>query len=217
MRQFFLFGLIIFIFSACNNNDIEKTKELNKHLRVNKQTVQNTEAERILKMQYANKVELQKLKNQNREKLAQIYAQKEQRIKELEVQKTKTLAASKEKEYQIEANKSITLAQIQSHQKIATKKEESSLYKTVAIIAAIILLALLAFYFINKYAKRKQETYLKEQEMHYKAYLQDSKLRHENIGKMLDIIKDKNSDKEIKKEITKLLTYNKKNLLEPPK
>jgi hypothetical protein len=232
MRAFLLFIVTLFIFAGCNNSDIEKTKELNRNLlKKQPQTMQKeklSKTENILKMNYSNKVELQKLKNQNienlesikaknLEKIETIKAQKEQKLKELEVKKAATEALSKEKQLKIEANKSITLAQIASQKEISKAKEQSSFYKLTAIAIAIIALSWLLFYFLNKQSKRSHEAKLKEQELNFQAYMQESKLKHENLGKMLDIIKDENSDKEIKKEMTKLLSHNKKNLLEHKK
>jgi hypothetical protein len=229
MRAFLIFIITLFIFAGCNNSDIEKTKELNRNLlKQYPKTTQNENLNKSEKMNYSNKVELQKLQNKNLEnlesikaknleKIETIRAQKEQKIKELEVKKAKAEALSKEKQLKIEANKSITLAQIASQKEISKAKEQSSFYKLTAIAIAIIALIWLLFYFLNKLSKRSHEAKLKEQELNFQAYMQESKLKHENLGKMLDIIKDENSDKEIKKEMTKLLSHNKKNLLEHKK
>ena len=229
MRAFLIFIITLFIFAGCNNSDIEKTKELNRNLlKQYPKTTQNENLNKSEKMNYSNKIELQKLQNKNLEnlesikaknleKIETIRAQKEQKIKELEVKKVATEALSKEKQLKIEANKSITLAQIASQKEISKAKEQSSFYKLTAIAIAIIALIWLLFYFLNKQSKRSHEAKLKEQELNFQAYMQESKLKHENLGKMLDIIKDENSDKEIKKEMTKLLSHNKKNLLEHKK
>jgi len=225
MRAFFTFLAIVSIFSGCNNSDIEKTKELNKNLLKKSDTKVPSQTENILKMDYSNKLELEKLKSKkeenlesikakNLEKIEQIKAQKEQKIKELELQKALSEAKAKERQAILEANKSITLAQIKSEVEITKTKEKSSFYKLAIIAIAVIILLWLLFYFFNKFAKRRHEAMLKEQELNYQAYVQESKLKHENLGKMLDIISDKESDKEIKKEMTKLLHHNKKNLLE---
>jgi len=76
-----------------------------------------------------------------------------------------------------------------------------------------ILFIWLLIHYLQALLKQKHEAYLKEQELNYKAYEQESKMKHENISKMLDIISDEKSDSAIKKEMTKILSHNKSSLI----
>ena len=212
---------------GCDSDSLSKVKELNKnnsHLKNRDHVVQiptkehqESQKERILKIDNKNKIELEELKNRTKENLATIDAKKEERLKELEVQKAKTLQAEKTKQKAIEANKSLELAQISQKSQLIEKEQEISLYKIVAFLLLFLLLVWLILRYINQHAKRKHEAYLKEQAYNFEAYKQESEMKHKNINKMLDIISDNTSDPAIKKEITKILSHNKGSLIEHKK
>ncbi len=236
----YLIALSAFIlFSACNQESIEKTKKLNatnpylapkagQNLQKNSSKPIKNEKVAIEKLKIQNKQnlatltakhqeELATLTAKHQEELAKIAAQKETKLKELELKKTQELTKAKLKTTQIEANKSIAIAALKKDALIAKTKEESSFKKSAIIIAAVLFVIFLFFYYFNKFSKRAHETRLKEQELQQQAYMEEMRLKQQNVAKMLEIISDEKSDKEIKKEMTKLLSYNKENLLEQKK
>jgi len=164
-----------------------------------------------------NTLKLEQLKKSKEENLAKIEAQKEQKLKELELAKEKEKIKELTKQKNIEANSSIELAKINAKTIVEVKDKEFGFYKIVAIVALFMLFILLVLRYLHGVAKRKHEAHLKEQELNYQAYMSESKLKHENISKMLEIISDEKSDSAIKKEITKILTHNKSNLIEHKK
>ena len=218
MRSF-LFLLVPIIFTACNNQDIEKTKLLNSNNELlNTRTVIKkdniTSKERILKIDSQKELNLKKLEAQKAENLAKIEAQKEQKIKELELQKAKEVELQRTKQKAIEANNSLELAKINSTTILEEKAKEVGLYKMVAIVVLFIVFIWLVIRYLQGVAKRRHEAYLKEQEFNYKVHLKEVEMKHKNIDKMLEIIKDNNSDPAIKKEMAKILSYNKNSLIE---
>ena len=221
--RYILLLLISLIFTACNNQDIEEVKELNKNNKfLNTRSIKtkqnnSTQKERLAKMQGETKLKLVQMNLENREKLEQIKAQKEQKVKELELAKAKELEAQKTKQKIIEANSSLELAKINSQTVVAVKEKETNMYKVFAIILLFIIFIWLIIRYLHGVSKRKHEALIKEQELNYEAYVTESKLKHENISKMLEIISDDKSDPAIKKEISKILTHNKNNLIEHKK
>ncbi len=218
--RYILLLFIPLIFTACDNQSIERTKELNRNNKLlNTRSIKvkqnsTTEKEKLAKIEDDTKVKLAQMNLKEQEKLAQIKAQKEQKIKELELAKAKEVEAQKTKQKIIEANNSLELAKINSQTVVAVKAKEVNLYKVFAIILLFIVFIWLIIRYLNGVSKRKHEALIKEQELNYEAYVTESKLKHENISKMLEIISDEKSDPVIKKEISKILTHNKNNLIE---
>jgi len=219
MKKLYLI-LIPLIFGACDNQDIKKTKILNDAplvtAKVAKKEIKKdmpTKEERLKKLSYKKEIELTKIKLKNQENIAALKAKKEEKLKELELQKAKEIELQKTKQKAIEANNSLELAKIKSKTVIEVKEKETALYKLIAIVVLIIAFIWLVIKYLQGVAKRKHEAYLKEQELQFQAHIQESKLKHENISKMLDIIKDEKSDPAIKKEMAKLLTHNKNILI----
>ena len=228
MRKIIL-ALIPFIFIGCNQEGVEKTKLLNSnnpYLKVKPQTLNskfeqnsNTKAndiskEKEIELTNAHTIKLEELKVKKEEALAKISAQKEQKLKEIEAKTKQELSKNRLKEAQIEQNRTITIAQIEAKNQLKVKKEESNLYKILGVLFALVIIFGIIFKFLNSLAKRRHEVLLKEKELEHQAYLQDMKAKHEHISKMLEIISDENSDKEIKKSLTKLLEGGKNNLID---
>jgi len=218
--RYFILMIVILIFSGCNQDSLEKTKELNRKNKLAKIETEKKVAKKVeqkIKMQELKNdtnLKLETIKKDKEEALAKIKAQKEQRIKELELNKAKAVELEKTKQKEIEANSSLELAKINSKTIVEVKEKETSLYKVIAIIVLFIVFIWLVIRYLQALSKRKHEEYLKEQELNYKAYEQESRMKHENISKMLDIISDENSDSAIKKEMAKILSHNKSNLIE---
>ncbi len=218
--RYILLLLIPLIFTACDNQSIERTKELNRNNKLlNTRSIKvkqnsTTQKAKLAKIEDDTKVKLAQMNLKEQEKLAQIKAEKEQKIKELELAKAKEVEAQKTKQKIIEANNSLELAKINSQTVVAVKAKEVNLYKVFAIILLFIVFIWLIIRYLHGVSKRKHEALIKEQELNYEAYVTESKLKHENISKMLEIISDEKSDPAIKKEISKILTHNKNNLIE---
>jgi len=215
-----IYLILPIIIIGCDKNSIEETKRLNSnnpYIKIKDNTTKKSQKERILELNNNHNVKLEELKIQNAQTLAKIESQKEQKIKELELKTKQEVAKTELKKAQIESNKSITVANINSVKEINIKKEESSFKKIAIVIIGLILIFLAILKYLSVLSKRRQEVELKEKEQSHEAYMHDIKAKHDHISKMLDIISDEKSDKEIKKSLTKLLERGKSNIIEHKK
>jgi len=215
--QKMIFIILPIIFIGCNKESIEETKRLNSnnpYIKVKKDEQKVTQQEKILKLNNSHDIKLEELKAKEAKELAKLNAQKEQKIKEMELKSKEKLANLDLQKAKVDSNKSITIAQIEAKKELKIKEEESSFKKVAIVIIGLILIFLAILKYLSSLAKRRQEVELKEKELQHEAYMQDIKAKHEHISKMLDIISDEKSDKEIKKSMTKLLERGKSNLIE---
>lgn len=216
MRNLIVLFTAVFVL-GCNETSVEKTKDLNLNnpkISVLKTKQVDSKDEIVLKLNNKSKLELERLKEGRVTKLATIDATKEQKLKELEIKSKKELANIELKKSIVDSNKTISVESIKSETELKIKEKESSFYKVAVIILALILIIWLIFKYLSLVAKRKHEEKLREKELQQEAYLEELKLKHQNISKMLDIIGDKNSDKDVKKAIAKLLDKGRGNILE---
>ena len=197
--------------------------DYNKKIELEKTKVQSQKE--LTTIQSQNKQKIKELEVQSQEKLAQIKANKEQKIKELETKakiKEKELEAKKliskeeEKTKQIKAQNSakIEIAKEKENTKAIALKEHSSTLKTLSFILFFILAIWLLIRYLDKSSKRRHEAELKEKELQQQAYMEETKLKHESLNKMLDIISDPKHDPEVKKDVSKILSNSSKFLLE---
>ncbi len=228
--RIFIYIIIALSFASCGEDTVNKARELNKNnpnikyktdvtkesnlkkkIKIEKPVI--TQKERINSENNKYKLDLEKLKANNAESLAKIEAQKSKKLKEIELNKKIIEEKTALKKSEIESNKSIKIAKIKSQEAIEIKKEESLFYKIALIILFFILIFWIIFKYISLQSKKRQELVLKEKELNHQAYMEDLKSKHKHIDKMLDIISDEKSDKEIKKSMAKMLERGKNNLL----
>jgi hypothetical protein len=212
-----IFIILPIIFIGCNKDSVEETKRLNSnnpYIKVKKDKQKTTQQERILKLNNTHNMKLEELKSKEAQNLAKLESQKEQKLKEMELKSKEELAKVELQKTKLESNKSITIANIEAKKEIKVKEEESSFKKIAIVIVGLILMFFAILKYLHSLSKRRHEVELKEKELQHEAYMQDIKSKHEHISKMLDIISDEKSDKEIKKSMTKLLERGKSNILE---
>ncbi len=223
MRKLIYFIVAIF-FVSCEDNAIEKTKKLNENNPYIKKyknssyniTKKDKEKNKINKQinKFEQNMKLEKLKIDNIQTLAKIKAQKEQKLKELEAKTKENIKKLELQKAKIESNKTLNLAKITNQTKLKIKEEESSLYKILIIVIGIVLILWIIIKYLISLAKKRKDIELEEKKMQHEAYIMDIKAKHEHIAKMLEIIKDENSDKDIKKSMTKILEKGKNNIIE---
>ncbi len=222
---------VIFIITACNQDSIEKTKELNinnsnlnikKHItQVNQKeynpikpnSIKEESQKRVLQNNNQNKLELEKLKEQNKKDLIILKNQNEQKLKELDLTNKKELANIELQKKISDNNRSITISQIENSTKAQVLEKQNETLKIVIILIAIVIIIWLILRYLNQLSKNKLEEATKEKELNNQIYLEELKIKHQSLNKMLDIINDENCDKDIKKSLTKVLE-NGKNLLD---
>ena len=197
--------------------------DYNKKIELEKTKVQSKKE--LTAIENQNKQKIKELESQTQEKLAQIKANKEQKIKELETNakiKQKELEAKtaitkeQQKTEQLKAQSSakVEIAKADSKSKELAVKEHSSTIKTISFIIFFIVAIWLLIRYLDKASKRRHEAQLKEKELQQQAYMEETKLKHESLNKMLDIISDPKHDAEVKKDVSKLLTNSSKFLLD---
>ena len=212
-----IFAISLMLFMACGKDSIEKTRELNannKNLTVKIAPKKVSQKEKIKELDNQQAKDLAEIKGKKEKDLAIIESQKLEKLKKLELNSKKDLANIELKKSQIESNKSIAITNIKSQTELKIKKEENSFYKVAVILLALVLVIWLIFKYLSVLAKKRSEQELKERELNHQAYIEDLKLKQQNISKMLDILSDKDSDKDVKKSISKLLERGKGNILE---
>ena len=161
-------------------------------------------------------LELQKLIGANQVTLAKIEAEKVQQLKSLELEQSKVkaqeaaaLQESKlayEKELQsmkLEQEKALTMAQ--EKRLLSNQDNQNRFYQTVLIVGTLlVLLVLLLLLWIHR-KNKAQEAKMHEETLRHEEFMQASQQHHEKITKMLDIVVDEKTDKNVKKELVKLL------------
>lgn len=161
-------------------------------------------------------LELQKLIGTNQVALARIEAEKLQQLKAMELEQVKVKATEEaslqesklayEKELQsmkLAQEKELMMAQ--EKRKLANQDNQNRLYQTLLIVGTLlVLLVLLIWLWIHR-KNKAQEAKIHEETMRHEEFMQASQQHHEKITKMLDIVVDEKTDKNVKKELVKLL------------
>jgi hypothetical protein len=161
-------------------------------------------------------LELQKLIGANQVTLAKIEAEKVQQLKTLELeqskvkaQETAALQESKlayEKELQsmkLAQEKALTMAQ--EKRLLLNQGNQNRFYQTLLIVGTLLLLLVLLLLLWIHRKNKAQEAKMHEDTLRHEEFMQASQQHHEKITKMLDIVVDEKTDKNVKKELVKLL------------
>jgi len=227
MKKFILINFMVFVtflVSGCNSDEASKARLMgstNPPLRYNLQTkikkVNKTEEKiklinaetaakaRLAEIEAKKEASLKEIERKKATEIARLEAQKAQKIKELELEQTRSTNAAKAKMEQTRSQTQIAIEKERQTNLLAKQKADLTFYRqlTMAIIAVILLLML----FVYLLYRHRQNLKLKlhEEELKHKAYLQESRQHHERVTKMLEIISSDNTDKNLKKELTKLL------------
>ena len=161
-------------------------------------------------------LELQKLIGANQVALAKIEAEKVQQLKAMELEQSKVKAAEEanlqesklayEKELQsMKLAQEKELMMVQEKRRLANQDNQNRFNQTLLIVGTlIVLLVLLIWLWIHR-KNKAQEAKIHEETMRHEEFMQASQQHHEKITKMLDIVVDEKTDKNVKKELVKLL------------
>jgi len=156
-----------------------------------------------------NQIALAKIKAKEKLELAKIDATTQTEVKRIEVEALKAKALT-EKEIAT------------SNQKIVLKTQEKDLYLykiITAVVGFILLMGILVAYLIHR-ENRIVRIKLEEDKIRHEEFTQANNQYHEKSNKILEIIADKNTDENIKKELVIILGYQEKSknqiLIEQP-
>jgi hypothetical protein len=177
--------------------------------------------------------ELRELELAHRERLAAIEAEKEKALKTLETERTRSVETTRRRIAEIEASNALKLerekqkyAAIIAEKEKALKAMEANVSlrrdrireqivrlenelneKTLWILSGLLLLLLLAGFLFYRYRKRL-EARAREEERRHEAMMLERRLRHEEIGKILELIASDGTPPELKMELVRLLDRN---------
>lgn len=196
---------------GCEQGNVSKARLMD-----DTKKTQEAEALQLKSKEVNETLELQKLVGANQIALAKIEAEKLQQLKTLELEQSKLQAqeAAKlqesklayEKELQsmkLSQEKELTLAQ--EERLLSSQESQNRLYQTVLIVGTVlILLVLLLLLWMHK-KNKAHEAKMHEESLRHEAFMQASQQHHEKITKMLEIVVDEKTDKNVKKELVKLL------------
>ena len=162
------------------------------------------------------KIALTVMEAAHQEKLATIAANKATTLKKLEVEKNRANTEAREKIIASENQRKILIAQEEQRAAILIEKEKqqsaillekerAGLYQQYLIAAIIIFLVLMLLIYLIHRRNQSLKLKLHEDELRHKEYMQASKQHHERVNKTLEILANESTDKNLKKELVKLL------------
>jgi preprotein translocase subunit SecG len=161
-------------------------------------------------------LELQKMVGANQIALAKIESEKLQQLKTLELEQTKLKAqeAAKLQESKLAYEKEMQgmklaqekeLTMLQEQRLLSSQGDQNRMNQIVIIVSALlVLLILLLWLWIHK-KNKAHEAKMHEASLRHEEFMQASQQHHEKVTKMLEIVVDEKTDKNIKKELVKLL------------
>jgi len=191
--------LISLVLSGCGSN----TKETRKpYLMTDKSTNKQT-SKPISKIEQG--IVLSAMRAEHQEKLASIAAEKEKRLKELELEKSKVTSQSRQKIIESENRRKISIEKEKQKASILIEEGRAALYQQYLITAVIIFIALILMLYLIHRRNQTLKLKLHEDELRHKEYMQASKQHHERVNKTLEILANESTDKNLKKELVKLL------------
>ncbi|MFT7878785.1 MAG: hypothetical protein ABXS91_00175 [Sulfurimonas sp.] len=210
IRYFFLTVVVMMLY-GCEEGNVSKARLMEDAKKQEKAEIAYQKYKEVNET-----LELQKLIGANQVALAKIEAEKLQQLKAMELEETKVKAeeSSKLKEKQIAYDKeleSMKLAQekelvmVQEKRRMANQDNQNRLYQTLLIVGTLIVLLVLLIWLWVHRKNKAQEAKIHEETMRHEEFMQASQQHHEKITKMLDIVVDEKTDKNVKKELVKLL------------
>jgi len=172
-------------------------------------------------------IRLLKAQTEAKARLAEIEARKAERLKKLEAQRAMTVAriesekAGKLKQLEVEQSRSTNTARAQIAQAraaaeivreqerqktaLARQKESIAFYQQMLIAGVIVLLLLMLLVYLLYRHRQSLKAKLHDDQLRHQAHLEVSRQHHEKVTKLLEIIADEGTDKNLRKELTRLL------------
>lgn len=211
IRYFFL-AVVVVMFYGCEQGNVSKARLMEETTKKQESAASdektNKEANETL--------ELQKLVGANQIALAKIESDKLQKLKTLELEQTKLQAqeASKLQESQLTYEKELQgmklaqekeLTMLQEKRLLSNQGSQNRLYQIVIIVSTLLVLLILLLLLWMHKKNKAHEAKMHEASLRHEEFMQASQQHHEKVTKMLEIVVDEKTDKNIKKELVKLL------------
>jgi len=205
------FILTVIIFTGCEQNDVSKAR-----LMTNVNKKQSAEVSEQRAKEDNQTIVLQKMVGENQIALAKIEADKVQALKTMEIEQSKLKAQEEAKlqekklilEKELESMKLAQqkeLAYLEEKRLVSNLDNENTFNQTILIIITlVVLLILLLVLWIHRKNKAHEEK-MHEESLRHEEYMQASQQHHEKITKILEIVVDDKTDKNVKQELIELL------------
>jgi glutamate/tyrosine decarboxylase-like PLP-dependent enzyme len=219
----YLFALFALLhLSGCNTDDAHKATLMPGakpaiRYRAHPQAPNPTDEQiRLLKAQTDAKARLAEIEARKAEKLkqleaqrtmtvAQYEAQKAQKIKALELEQTRNTNAAQTQIAKTKAQTKLAIEKERQSTAIAHQKEQIAFYRQLTVVVSILMVLLMGLIYLLYRHRQTLKLKLHEEELRHQAYLEASRRHHEQVTKILDILTNDNTDKALRKELTKLL------------
>ena len=224
MKYFLLALFLLFGLNACQNDEAHHATLMPGDKPAMRYTTHHV---KVQTNPTDDKIRLIKAQTEARAQLAEIEARKAERLKKLEAQRAMTVAriesdkAGKLKRLDVEQAKISHAAQAQIAQAKATadiareqarqtsilarQKESIAFYQQLLIAGLIVLLLLMLLIYLLYRHRQSLKAKLHDDQLRHQAYLEASRQHHEKVTKLLEIIADEGTDKNLRKELTRLL------------
>jgi hypothetical protein len=222
--QSIFIAVFVLTFTACNQEQTKSVKMVNDPYH-QVPTGYTTDAPKLKAARGESReaeLELAKMKKEEKLELAKIEAQTQAELKRIEAesQKAQALAQKEAQIYEQNTKKEISTTQYRTEKEIADSTQETTLltqerdiylYRImIAVATLIVIIALLVFYLMHR-KNKAVELKLQEDKMKHEEFMQASSQYHEKTSKMLEIIADESTDKQLKKELVRILRYQDQN------
>jgi len=148
---------------------------------------------------------LQKLETERVTTVAKIDATKAQSLKALELEQTKSTNAARTHAATEKAKTDMALEQTRQQAALQRQHEEVAFYRQLLIAGVIILFLLMLLIYLLYRHRQSLKAKLHDDQLRHQAYLETNRHHHEKVTKLLEIIADEGTDKNLRKELTKLL------------
>ena len=148
---------------------------------------------------------LKKLEAQRAMTVARIESEKAGKLKRLEVEQTKNTNAAQAQMAQAKASADIVREKERQKTALVRQKETIAFYRQLLIAGVIILFLLMLLIYLLYRHRQSLKAKLHDDQLRHQAYLEANRHHHEKVTKLLEIIADEGTDKNLRKELTKLL------------
>jgi C4-dicarboxylate-specific signal transduction histidine kinase len=160
---------------------------------------------RLAQIESQKAAKLKEIEARKATEIARLESQKAQKVKELELKQTLDTNKANTKMVSTRAQSDIDIEKAKQANLLAKQKQDLLFYRQLTVVIVVFLLLLMVFLYLLYHRRHHLKLKLHEEELRHQAYLHESKQHHERVTKMLEIIAHENTDKNLKKELTKLL------------
>jgi len=227
MKTYLFVFTSLLLINGCGANEAKRA-HLTSGIKPSEQIITPSKASKIPPVNPTDeKIRLLKAQTDAKARLAEIEARKAEHLKELDAQRAATVAkieadkAGQIKRLEVEEAKSahaarahaatekaktdIALEHTRQQTALQRQHEEVAFYRQLLIAGVVILFLLMLLIYLLYRHRQSLKVKLHDDQLRHQAYLEINRQHHEKVTKVLEIIADEGTDKNLRKELTKLL------------